>query len=233
MKKKILLIASAVVVIAAICVIGYTLAYFTDTDTAENTFTVGNVKITLDEAPVVKDEEGYGWTANDEAERVQKNTYENVYPGAILPKDPMVTNTGANDAYVRVSVTVNNASAWIAACEKWGIDDLTTIFGGFVEEDWILAGDPVSDAAEDTLTYTYYYIDILEVDASTSKLFTTVTIPADFDGDDMAAIGGEDGSIVLGIFAEAIQAAGFTADDSTTPPTPAYVKAFEAFDAQP
>lgn len=47
-KKKILSLA-LVVCVAAILAIGGTLAYFTDTDNATNTFTMGNVKIELEE----------------------------------------------------------------------------------------------------------------------------------------------------------------------------------------
>mgnify|MGYP004643770801 CR=1 FL=1 len=46
MKKKLTAIA-LVVALLAVAVIGGTLAYFTDTDSAKNTFTVGNVKIDL------------------------------------------------------------------------------------------------------------------------------------------------------------------------------------------
>ncbi len=47
-KKKIVTLAIAAV-IAVMAIAGASLAYFTDTKTAENTFTMGNVKITLDE----------------------------------------------------------------------------------------------------------------------------------------------------------------------------------------
>ena len=46
MKKKILTIC-LIVALAATAIIGGTLAYFTDTKSATNTFTVGNVKIEL------------------------------------------------------------------------------------------------------------------------------------------------------------------------------------------
>ena len=49
MKKKILAMSLCVVMLA-IAIVGGTLAYFTDTDSAKNTFTVGNVKIDLIES---------------------------------------------------------------------------------------------------------------------------------------------------------------------------------------
>ena len=47
-KKKIITLA-LVAMIAILSITSASLAYFTDTKTAENTFTMGNVKIVLDE----------------------------------------------------------------------------------------------------------------------------------------------------------------------------------------
>ena len=52
MKKKSILMAAIAVMLVAVLVVGGTLAYFTDTKSATNTFTMGNVKITLDETNV-------------------------------------------------------------------------------------------------------------------------------------------------------------------------------------
>lgn len=82
MKKKITAICLCIALVA-IAVVGATLAYFTDTKTATNTFTMGDVKIKLDEANV----------NNPEGDRVTSNEY-NVYPGAVVTKDPIVHNTG-------------------------------------------------------------------------------------------------------------------------------------------
>ena len=46
MKKKLIAI-SLVVAMLAVAIVGGSLAYFTDTKSATNTFTVGNVKIDL------------------------------------------------------------------------------------------------------------------------------------------------------------------------------------------
>ena len=57
MKKKLTLVVTCVVLVAAM-VIGGTLAYFTDTDKATNTFTVGNVKIELLESSLHRSNAG-------------------------------------------------------------------------------------------------------------------------------------------------------------------------------
>lgn len=62
-QKKILTLAiSAIIAVTAIA--SASLAYLTDTKTADNTFTMGNVKITLDETDI----------NNPEGDRVTKNT---------------------------------------------------------------------------------------------------------------------------------------------------------------
>lgn len=88
-KRKILLLA-AVLCMIAILAVGGTLAYFTDTtEVKKNVFTVGNVEIKLEEPK---------WDAQGDKDAPA------VYPGEALAKDPTVTNTGANPCFVRVKV---------------------------------------------------------------------------------------------------------------------------------
>lgn len=88
MKKKITAIA-LVVCLVAVAVVGGSLAYFTDKDNATNTFTVGNVDITLTEP---------NWEGSGSQDAPE------VYPGEPLAKDPTVTNDGANPCFVRIKV---------------------------------------------------------------------------------------------------------------------------------
>lgn len=88
MKKKIVALC-LVIALAATAVIGGTLAYFTDDEEATNTFTVGNVDITLTEP-------NWEGTGSQDAPEV--------YPGEPLAKDPTVTNSGANPCFVRIKV---------------------------------------------------------------------------------------------------------------------------------
>lgn len=89
MKKKITAIA-LVVCLVAVAVVGGSLAYFTDKADATNTFTVGNVDITLTEP---------NWTSTGSQDAPE------VYPGEPLAKDPTVKNDGANPCFVRIKVT--------------------------------------------------------------------------------------------------------------------------------
>ena len=73
MKKKITAIA-LVVCLVAVAVVGGSLAYFIDEEEATNTFTVGNVDITLTEP---------NWTSTGSQDAPE------VYPGEPLAKDPV------------------------------------------------------------------------------------------------------------------------------------------------
>ena len=55
--RKVLAVVLALVLTATLSIAG-TIAYLTDTDSAKNVFTTGNVQIDLTEAVVEKDEDG-------------------------------------------------------------------------------------------------------------------------------------------------------------------------------
>ena len=67
MKKKLLALV-LVVALAATAVIGGTLAYFVDTDSAKNTFTVGNVDIVLHESTLHRENAGVANDATSDSE---------------------------------------------------------------------------------------------------------------------------------------------------------------------
>ena len=97
MKKKALLLTLSAAALVAASVFG-TYAYLTDTEAVTNTFTVGQVGITLDEAPVDKD--GKETTG----ERVIANEYH-LLPGHEYDKDPTVhVDKDSEDCYVFVKV---------------------------------------------------------------------------------------------------------------------------------
>ena len=139
MKKKLTAIFLCVA-LAAIAIVGASLAYFTDTKSATNTFTVGNVKINLIESTYHRtgnDNAGDtsvpdpttkaagmefvpdGWTVfTDDEIKVDAAKYseyigkhgKNMVPGRGVVKCPYVVNIGANDAYIRIRVLVPSAA---------------------------------------------------------------------------------------------------------------------------
>lgn len=97
--KKTLTVLLALVLVIAMSVAG-TMAYLTSTtDTVTNSFTVGKVAITLDEAQV----DVYG-TAVTPATRVKANTYK-LIPGHSYTKDPTIhVAADSEDCYLFVKV---------------------------------------------------------------------------------------------------------------------------------
>lgn len=119
-KTKALLMSLCAVLLVAASVLG-TMAYLTDSKEVNNTFTVGNVAITLDEAKVddngnAINKQGNQVTNLADAERVPGNAYK-LLPGHTYTKDPTVTVlTPSVESYVRMKVTFNNADKIIALC---------------------------------------------------------------------------------------------------------------------
>ncbi len=120
MKKRMFIIILSTVLVAALAV-GATLAYFSDTKTATNTFTVGNVKITLTEPH---------WVSSGSVDAPE------AYPGEPLAKDPIVTNTGANPCVVRIKITWPTLPAGASAIQ-YRTDYVTDKLGN----DWYKDGD--------------------------------------------------------------------------------------------
>lgn len=116
MKKSIALVMMAVLLVAA-SVMG-TLAYLTSKDSVKNTFTVGKVAITLDEAKVNE----YG-EADTPASRVKENTYK-LIPGHTYIKDPTVHFAAGSEASW-LFVKVENGIAAIEDDKKIA-DQITT-----------------------------------------------------------------------------------------------------------
>ena len=139
MKKKLTAIFLCIALVA-IAIVGASMAYFTDTKEATNTFTVGTVKIDLIESRYHRvGMENSGDTSipdptttvsgmkyvedgtvafTDEAIKEDAAKYtdyigtrgQNMVPGRRVAKCPYVVNTGKNDAYIRIRVMVPTAA---------------------------------------------------------------------------------------------------------------------------
>lgn len=179
MKKKIVSVC-LVVCLLATAIIGTTLAYFTDTKTVTNTFSSGNVTITLDEAPVGPDGQA---TTGD---RVTTNDYK-LYPGKEYDKDPTITVAAdSEDCYLFVEV-VNGLADLEAAGD-------TTIAKQMENNGWTLVEGE-----------TNVYMQAGTYSANgTAVVFETFTIDTAETTETLA--GAED----IVITAYAVQAEGFT-----------------------
>ena len=97
MKKKKTILAAVVLLLVA--VVGGAIAYFTDTDSKTNTFTIGNVDITLTED---------AWDAlADTNNNDIPDLAEDMMPGESVTKDPTINNVSTkNPAFVFAKVEV-------------------------------------------------------------------------------------------------------------------------------
>lgn len=241
-RSKALLLTLCAVLLVAASVMG-TMAYLTSTDKVENTFTVGNVKITLDEAKVNTD-----GTPVEGADRVKANEYK-LMPGHTYTKDPTVTVIkGSESSYIRLKVTFNNAADIIAMCtdpdfadEITGVENAFPLirmvkfveanaakWDGIIPDNMVDTEDMLANAkyfaydkAAGTLTYYFYYTETVAApdgDVVLPVLFNKITVPDFVTGEQLTALN----NFNITAVAEAIQADGFANADA----------AWAAYDAQ-
>lgn len=216
MTKKRFVAILLCVTLVALAAIGATFAYLTDTKTVNNTFTMGNVAIKLDETDI----------KNPNGDRVTSNEY-NVYPGAVVTKDPIVHNTGKNAAYIRATVNVSN---WMNLCAAYypdfketfpndGYKAALNLLVGELGEGWSVVGVEAGDTftiGQFDAKFILKYEGALAAGADTTAMFQTVTIPAGIDNANTDSFSG------VTVVAQAIQADGFDTWEA----------AFAAYDAK-
>ena len=241
MKKKILAFAM-VFALAAVAVVGGSLAYFTDEDETENTFAVGNVNISMIEQqrneqnpdmlspyvdgstliPVVENEKespvitnGDNDETNDVALPSEAN-YANY-----IDKIVRVSNTGKSQAYVRAFIAIPSSI------------DAITLDGGLhlslgESESWEELKS-VGTATINSIKYNVYSrinSEVVESWTTTAPAYSGIYLDKDVDADENGnlIINGNtvgrstytvEGKVVIPVFAQAIQVAGFdTADEA-------------------
>lgn len=199
-KSKALLLTLCAVLLVTASVLG-TMAFLTSTASVENTFTVGSVKITLDEAKVTPDGKPV-----EGAARVKANSYK-LLPGHTYNKDPMVTVLkGSEDSYIKMTVTFSKANALDTIFAPTGAD-LTKIFNGYDSTTWIYKNN-TKDATKNTRTYEFWYkgtVDAPTADVALDALFDSITVPGTITNEQLATIEG----MTITVNAYAIQADGF------------------------
>ena len=241
MKKKILAFAM-VFALAAVAVVGGSLAYFTDEDETENTFAVGNVNISMIEQqrneqnpdmlspyvdgstliPVVENEKESPVITNGDNDE----TNDVVLPVAAnyanyIDKIVRVSNTGKSQAYVRAFIAIPSSI------------DAFTLDGGLhlslgeskSWEDLIPAGTATINSIKYNV-YSRINSEVVESWTTTAPAYSGIYLDKDVDADENGnlIINGNtvgrstytvEGKVVIPVFAQAIQVAGFdTADEA-------------------
>ncbi len=182
-KTKALVLSLCAVLLVAVSVFT-TIAYLQSSEKVTNTFTVGKVKITLDEATV----DQYG-VIDEDAGRVKENTYK-LIPGHIYTKDPTVHFQASSEASY-LFVKVENGLADIE------VEDDTKIANQITANGWIVLNSETEpgvyykkvDANKDSTAVDY-------------KVFNTFKLKSDADVANY-------GNATIKVTAYAIQADGF------------------------
>lgn len=141
---------------------GGTLAYLTDKDTVTNKFVVGKVDIVGREPAYSPDPDG----------KTNK-----IVPTQVIPKDPRIENTGKNDSYVYMDVSIPIAKVITADSagrrQNGGTAAETELFTmNQMSKKWVLM---YKKKQNNTMVYTYYYNEVLAPSRTTEPLFTSVT----------------------------------------------------------
>ena len=128
--------------LVAVILISGAFAYLTDTEEKTNTFTMGEVDITLTEP---------NWNPTKA---------EDLWAGKKLPKDPTVTNDGINDAYVYMMVEVPKASSLkiVGDDNASSLKENYPLFNFTANNGWTLIKSQVASDAEpyEDEAYDYY-----------------------------------------------------------------------------
>lgn len=237
MKKRIVTIA-LVVALVAIAAVG-TLAYFTDTDKATNTFAVGNVEIKLIEqqrgenglVPFEQNKKLYPIVGSAQGE---KDEYGMPIAKNYVDKMVTIQNTGSEKAYIRAYFAIPSALDDGYETFNAGLNVLHFNFGNKVENgvvtstegaEWIWTHGSKWNYFETTIDgikYNVYFADYYQaVDAgiTTEQLIQGVYLDKSFDikdgkcyafGNEVTLDAGWDWSKVsCPVFAVACQAEGF------------------------
>lgn len=199
-KALVLTLCAALLVVTTVFA---TMAYLTANDKVENTFTVGKVAITLDEAKV--DSMGSQITSGGQpVARVDENTYK-LIPGHTYLKDPIVhVAAGSEDCYLFVKIDNQLKDILVSDDGYNSVDDQMKANGWayFAEQDvWYYIG---TGADAD--------VDGKVVSAGTNvPVFSSIVVKPDVEANTLATY--ENKQIIVNAYA--VQADGFESLPST------------------
>lgn len=178
-KKKTIAVA---VVLALVLIIGGMLAYFTDTETKTNVFTLGdNVEISLTET---------GWTQDGQTSNWTRTEAQGVHPGTKVAKDPTINNDSTTTpAYVFAKITVpcyasTGTTVDTPLYKLLNSSDaaLVTTVGSAGNAGWTLISVSSIDTTAKTITYVYAYSNgttmtsLAENTSTTTPVFSKVQV---------------------------------------------------------
>ena len=203
-----LIVSLTLLGIFLVMLIGVTIAYFTDMKQSSYTFTSGNVSIMLSESAVTQDSSGnfvedpsqmpiFGGTELTLRERIK------LFPAQFVHKDPTITNTGDNAAWIAAKVTFTDGAGdlrKVMGYEGFDALDIEVLLSGGLLDEKIVVGDwngfenvchndryamlQKPNAADGT--YEFYFLMLSPVEVGDSvTVFDRLTVPAEWDNTEM------------------------------------------------
>jgi len=168
-KRKNLILS---LLLIAVLLITGAVAFMTATDSADNVFTVGNVKIDLTEPDWKPDYDSDGDGINDALSSIISNQ--------IVPKNPTITNTGLNNAYVYIMVEVPKAYSleYVNKNNVTVTENHKPLFTFDVNEGWTLidkqVASPENYYEEEAYDYYLFAFDETLLPGNSATLFDEV-----------------------------------------------------------
>lgn len=141
-------------VAAGVLLVGSSVAYLTDYDSAKNEFTVGKVDIDLKEPD---------WVPED---------HTKIEPGDDIKKNPQIKNNGVNDAFVYLQVSIPKDTVITSDAQGNRLASANQqLFTFESNTGWTRIS---LEESENSAIYTYSYDQILKPGETTSALFDKV-----------------------------------------------------------
>lgn len=197
-KKKIAVILASTALIASL-VIGGTLAYLTDTAEVTNTFTMGDVDITLTET---------GWDA-DGANGILGDFDDpgfELVPGDSHSKNPTVTSVEGS-SYMRVKMEIETTAGTLIT-DPARLKLIYDTISGWNTAAGVATAFTLDTArtVADTGVYYFNYNSVFTPTSAPATLFTSVAIPLTYTKANLGLMGAYN----IVVTAEAIQSDNFT-----------------------
>lgn len=207
------LYTSFVLLVAFVLMFVYvTFAYFTDSKKMSNTFTAGNVEITLSEAAVKPDKLG-NLVEDSSLPRIfggvdeLLNSENTIYPNQSIFKDPTITNIGDVPEWAAVKVTLTDGSGDLTKIMSYeGYEDIDIeilLSGGLLDEkihvgrwngiDYVRYNEnyamiQVPNAAKGIFEFYFILLKPLEVGESV-MIFDHINFPTEWTKTEMEHLG--------------------------------------------
>lgn len=191
-----------------IMLVGITIAYFSDMKQNAYVLTSGNVNIMLSESAIKQDSTGNFVKDPDNmpifgGKETTVRDYGKIFPAQFVDKDPTITNTGDNSAWIAAKVILTDGEGDLRKVMGYeGFDALdieVLLSGGLLDEeihfgDWngfenVCHNDRYAmlqnpNAADGVYEFYFIMLSPLKVGDSVT-LFDRLTVPAEWDNAEM------------------------------------------------